>query len=1017
MRRLSRALRRLLAGVLFAFAAQAGWALGGSVSVKDYHHTVWTAKAGAPKDTWSIAQTADGWIWLGGTAGLTRFDGSRFERVDQALDDAERSVAVAALFALPSGGLLIGRLTGGVSLLEQGRFTHFDSPDAQGTGAVIGFAQRPDGSLWAASQAGLLHLVNGAWRLQADTGLPAGHVSAVAADAASTLWVATRDSVHRQRQGQRRFETLDLRLRNVSDFVTGPDGRLWAADDQGVHLLPGQADPAGRSAQANARMSYTALFDREGVLWTLADQPPPPAVRGVRDLGTVGTPKTMMEDREGNLWFGDIEDAIHRIRRPVFHRLAGAPRMGQATPWAGMAVDGAGTLWMAMAYSGGMAAPAVDGLWMLDGALRRVAPERIRSATAIAQNARTHLLVGGQDGLWRRDAGRWVLAAALPPGAERQFVGAVSAEAGGGLWIALEGAGLFRHDGQGWQRNGQVQGLPPAAPTVLLHDPQDRFWLGYADGNVARVEQGQARFLAAQTRHRTGAIRAISVGRHTVFGGDRGLAVLRDGQAIALQPSLAGVFDNVTGLVETDDGDLWVHGDLGVAHIAAAELARAIAAPTPVVVTTLFGEEDGHPGPATHAIGVKPTLAQAGDGKLWVAAHGGIAWLDPREPRRPRTAPPVVLKTLDSQGVRIPLTRGPEVTLPKGTRSLQIDYTALAFSHPDRLRFRYRLEGLEDEWVPAKARREAFYANLGPGRYRFVVNVTDESGVWSDASAALQFDIPPTFVQSRGFMALCLTAALALLFGLHRLRVRQLTARERARLAERLGERERIARALHDTLLQGAQALVLRFDSVARRLPLSPADDGLLRTTLRSAEDMIAEGRDRIQDLRATPLTDGDALRALSTLGQELAQQHGPQFVMHAEGRLPTLPSATEDAVYRVGREALLNAFRHARASQVALHVTVRHHALRLQVCDDGAGLPPEVQRTGQAPGHWGLPGMLEQMERLQGTLHIGPGPFGGTVVDIAVPLADRSSRLRAWWLWRRRAPRAGHRPGGGSPT
>jgi signal transduction histidine kinase/ligand-binding sensor domain-containing protein len=1017
MRTLGRAPWRQFIAAALALFAQAVFALTDHLSVKDYHHTVWTAKAGAPKDTWSMAQTTDGWIWFGGTAGLSRFDGSRFERVDQGLSDAQRSVSIASLFALPSGALLIGRLAGGISFLENGRFTHFDSPDARRAGVVIGFAQSADGTLWAASQAGLLQLVADQWRRTTGTGLPEGHVSAIAADDRSILWVATRHRVYRKVQGSDAFEPLNRQFSNITDFTTAPDGRLWAVDDHGVHLLPDQAVRTSRDPRANARMSYTALFDREGVLWNLIGDKPIPAVRSVTDLSALGGPKTIMEDRDGNLWIGDIDDVIHRIRRPLFWRAADTPRIGQSTPWAGMAVDGTGKVWMAVTYSGNMAVPAVDGLWVLDGKFRRVEPDRIRSATAIAQNAHKHVVVGGRDGLWRREGDRWVLATALPPGAESQFVGAVSVEASGTVWVSLESAGLFRHDGHGWQRNGNLQGLPEAAPTVLLHDPQDRLWLGYADGTVARAEGGKARFLTTDAQPPTGAVRAISVGRHTVIGGDRGVTVLREGHAVALQPSLAGAFDNVSGLVETAEGDLWVHADRGLAHVAATELDRAIDAPATPVVTALFGEEDGHPGATTHAIGLKPTLAQAGDGKLWVAAHGGIAWLDPRHLRRTRLAPPVVLKTLNSHGIRTPLSDRQFVVLREGTRNLQIDYTALSFSHPDRLRFRYRLEGVEEEWVQAETRREAFYSNLGPGSYRFVVNVTDDHGVWSDSSAVLQIDIPPTFVQTRGFTVLCVTAALALLFGLHRLRVRQLTARERARLAERLGERERIARALHDTFLQGAQALVLRFDSVARRLPLSPADDGLLRTTLQSAEEMIAEGRDRIQDLRATPLTDGDAVRALSTLGQELAQQHGPQFAMHTEGRLPTLPSATEDAVYRVGREALLNAFRHARASQVALHVTVMHHALRLQVCDDGAGLPPEVQRTGQAPGHWGLPGMLEQMERLQGTLHIGPGPSGGTVVDIAVPLADRSSRLRAWWLWRRRASRAGHRPGGGSPT
>jgi signal transduction histidine kinase len=273
--------------------------------------------------------------------------------------------------------------------------------------------------------------------------------------------------------------------------------------------------------------------------------------------------------------------------------------------------------------------------------------------------------------------------------------------------------------------------------------------------------------------------------------------------------------------------------------------------------------------------------------------------------------------------------------------------------------------------------------------------VTDERGVWSDTGAALQIDIPPTFVQSRGFLVMCLTAGLLLLWLLHRLRVRQLTARERARMADLLRERERIARELHDTLLQSTQALMLRFGAAARSMSLHPAADGILRATLQSAEDVIAEGRDRIHNLRAAPLAGGDLGHALSELGRELAGQYGTQFASHTHGRLLALPAVTEDALFRIGREALLNAFAHAGARRIDLTLSAVQDTLHLKVSDDGVGLPPEVQRDGFAPGHWGLQGMREQTERLQGKLQISGRPDGGTQVDVSVPLLAR--RAAPW--------------------
>jgi signal transduction histidine kinase/ligand-binding sensor domain-containing protein len=987
--------RFLFAAALLFLISLAASAQPGRMSVQDYHHTVWTARDGAPKDTWAIAQTRDGWLWFGGTEGLMRFDGQRFERVELDLGDASRSPAVASLFALSSGGLLIGRMDGGISRLEHGRFTHHDTAATERAGTVINFAQRADGSLWAATQGGLLQFTGSGWQPVADAGLPPGRIGVVYADRKSTLWVATRDRVHRLLQGGSRFETLPQRHGRILEIFAAQDGGLWLVDDQGVHALADPAGAADTDPQSNARMSHVALFDRDGVLWNMLGEHRPPGPREITDMHRLGAVKTITEDREGNLWFGDVGARIHRLRRPALAVLADATRDAGNTPWAGMATDASGMVWVARAQSFNTRAPAVDGLWRLDGSLQSVQPQQIGSATAIAHNAGRHVVVAGADGIWRSEGARFVLAAPLPRGAEQQIATAVSAATDGSLWLALEGAGLFRHDAHGWQRKGRVDGLPQATLSLLHHDRQDRLWIGYASGALSRVEHGVATALVTDAQHGLGAVRAISVGRHTVLGGDRGLAVLREGGIAPLRPSLPGVFANTTGLLEDRDGNLWVNADRGLVHLTAAELDRVVAEPVTDVATTLFGEEDGYPAPASNSLGVKPTLAQAGDGRIWVSAAGGIAWIDPRGPRPARAAPPVVLKTVAGKDFNTPLASQPQIDLPKGTRDLQIEYTALDFSHPERLRFRYRLEGLHDDWVQAEARREAFYANLAPGRYRFIVNVTDENGVWSNAIATLQIDIAPTFVQSRAFLVLCVAAALLLLLGLHRLRVRQLTTRERARMADLLSERERIARELHDTLLQSTQALMLRFGATARAMPLDPASDGMLHATLQSAEAVIAEGRDRIHGLRAVPLADGDVGRALSRLGQELSRQHGTPFASQVHGPRRRLPAVTEDAVFRIGREALRNAFGHAQACQVTLVLTLAADGLQLQVRDNGAGLPPEVQRTGAAPGHWGLPGMREQALRLGGTLRIAAAPGGGTLVECTAPLP--AGRLRTW--------------------
>jgi signal transduction histidine kinase/ligand-binding sensor domain-containing protein len=954
------------------------------LSIGDFQHTIWTDRDGAPANGALMAQTSDGWLWFGGRYGLHRFDGVRFEEVPIDSGDSTRSVAVSGLFALPTGELVIGRFRGGISILKNGKLTHYDSEDTRRAGQVAGLAQDNDGAIWATTENGLLRFDGHTWQLVgSEWGFAGGPTYGIMLDAHGTLWISTPSAVLYLAPGSRKFETTTLKVSGFADFVQSTDSRVWAVDDEGTRPLPGQSPSGTRDPAANSRFSSWILIDREGYFWNLAPGPPvsqwpKPAVTGMESLGPFLN--TALEDREGNIWIASGEGVIHRFRHPALATVHVGPA---ALIKGGLVPDASGKVWIGATFYGSGKAS----VWIFDPQSPQVPPREMSPDSAIAQARSGTLWVGGQDGLRRRQNDRFEQVLALPESARDKELLALSPDCAGGVWISVKGLGLLRHDGSTWQPNGNVQGLPAIAPIALTCDVDSRLWLGYVDGTVARVDGDRATWFGADEGLAVGAVTSLYVGAsHTLVAGDRGLSLWEEGRFVALKAVDHLTLERVTGIVETANGDVWLNGVHGLAHIDAGAFAGSVSsrqdAPIPV---ELFDTVDGYPSYGVPNTASAPSIALTDDGRLWFAGAGGIASIDPSKVRRKVDAPPLVITSITAGGARHDPDEGSR--LAQGTRNLQIDYTALDYSHPERLRFRYRLDGVDDAWVDADTRRQAFYSNLAPRAYRFLVNVTDERGAWTDRVASLDFVIPPTFIQSNYFLVLCIALAIGTLVLAYRLRVRQLEARQRGLLEERLGERERIARELHDTLLQGTQALILRVHAAAGDIPEDSATRTKLDEALRSAEAVMVEGRDRIQDLRASADKVEDLALSLAGAGEELARGSETELRTVVEGRPRALRPDVVDAAYCVGREAMVNAFRHAQARSIELQIIHDDAAFRVRVRDDGVGVDAGAVEAGR-PGHWGLQGMRERASRIGAALDIWSRPGAGTEIELRIPAA-----------------------------
>jgi signal transduction histidine kinase len=380
-------------------------------------------------------------------------------------------------------------------------------------------------------------------------------------------------------------------------------------------------------------------------------------------------------------------------------------------------------------------------------------------------------------------------------------------------------------------------------------------------------------------------------------------------------------------------------------------------------------------------------------------------------------APKVVIRSVvaDQRTYR----SGGAINLLEGTRSVRIDYTALSLGEPERVRFRYQLEGADDTWRDAGSERSVRYANLRPGRYFFRVIASKAEGVWTRDGTTVALTLPPAFYQTRWFLVLEAGACVGLLWLLMVARLRHITYRERKRLEqrmeERLYERSRIARDLHDSLLQGFQGLMFRLEAVREHLRRSPeAAAESLDSALRMGDLAIGKGREAIQNLRSAALEQGDLATLLGALGAEISlgmrPQSMPSYRMVIEGKPRELSPNVRDDIYKIAREAVRNAYQHAHAQQIEVKVIFGNEELKVRVRDDGIGVNPAILLQGQIAGHWGLPGMRERSEGIGGHFNVRSEPNAGTDVDLTISSAIAYSdpaRPRYRWI-RQLRPSAG---------
>jgi signal transduction histidine kinase len=428
-------------------------------------------------------------------------------------------------------------------------------------------------------------------------------------------------------------------------------------------------------------------------------------------------------------------------------------------------------------------------------------------------------------------------------------------------------------------------------------------------------------------------------------------------------------------------------------HIARAEIAQAIHDPSYRVRSERFDRRSGLPGQPAQ-VRRTPTAVEGTDGRLWFSVSGAVFSLDPKRRAARLPAPPVSIQSVEANNERQDLER--PLRFAAGTSNVRIAYAAVSLLHPDSIRFRYRLQGADDDWREAGRLTSVAYRTLPPGDYRFEVDASDANGIWSGKTAAMQFTILPAYYQTPWFRALCVLLLLALAWAGYRLRIRRLRRRFEMTLEARVAERMRIARDLHDTLLQSVQSLLPRLQAVSQLLPARAADaKSLLLATIDRASDAIAEGRTAVQGLRGSVTETNNLSAAIRTLADALATEHSAHLIdvrVEIQGAPRALHPLVRDEIFRIAGEALRNAYRHAEASRVEVEVRYEPRRFQLRVRDDGRGMDPKILVHEGRAGHFGLRGMRERAKLIGGTLTVWSAEGAGTEVDLVIPAAHAYS-------------------------
>lgn len=987
----------LSTGLAILCFVQAASALDPKEDISRYIRDQWSSEQGYPGGAvYAIAQS-DGYLWIGSAKGLVRFDGLNFSVIREENSLVLPEGPILGLVADSADHLWIWPRSRSLVYYRDAKLQTFlpglQHPETDVTAITRG---KDGGILFSSLENGIFSYSHGKFvRLAPGTPLSTFLVISLAESSDGTVWIGTRDSgLFMLHAGRVSPVTPVLRDAKINCVLPVNDGKLWIGTDSGVvrwdghKIVPMLSPPSLQHAQVLSMMQ-----DGESNIWVGTS-------RGLLRFTAHGEVTSehlggeavlaLFEDREGNLWTGS-EHGIERLRDTAF--VTYGPANGLPSESNGpVYVDARDRTWFA---------PLNGGLYWLDrDKVGTISEAGLNKDVVYSLGGRKdELWVGRQQGglthLTPQNGGVSVETFTHAQGLAQNSVYSVYEARDGTVWAGTLSGGVSSF------RNGKFRtytidnGLASNTVASILETSDGTIWFATANGLSALWD---GRWLAYAIRdglpsENVNCLFEDSTGVLWI-GTSEGLAFFGSGHIQIVEGLESLLQDQILGIAEDRNGNLWIATSNRVLRVNRDKLVRGSLADGDV---REYGLADGLRG----VEGVKRHRSVVADpfGHIWFSLNRGLSVVDPS--RVAATSAPAVVHIQSILVDGRPIALGQTIRIPANRQRITVGYAGLSLAVPERVRFKYTLEGFDRGWSQPVSTREANYTNLGPGSYRFHVIASNPDGVWNSADAGIGFEIQPAFWQTWWFRVSVVLACALCILVLYRLRLRGLTRQLNVRFEERLAERTRIARELHDTLLQGFLSASMQLHVAVDRLPPDSAAKSPLGRVLQLMSQVIQEGRNAVQGLRSPETGSLNMEQAFARIQQELGLQDDISFRVIVDGEPRPLHPVLRDEVYRIGREALVNAFRHSRASAIEMELEYAVSRFRVLVRDNGCGIDPELLLSGR-DGHWGLPGMRERAERIGAKLRVWSRPSAGTEVELAVPShvafqSDSSRRFGEW--------------------
>jgi ligand-binding sensor domain-containing protein/signal transduction histidine kinase len=999
--------RRLRAGLVNGIAllclVNVAFGLDPTRRISQYVHDKWGEDKGfLGGRIYAIRQSSDGCLWIGTERGLVRFDGFNFTLIQRPLPNSPPIGPVRGLVT-DAGGNLWVRLEGPRMLLyHDGKFedpyTQFDLQDITFTSIVSDNEGRvilPGlGDRTFRYEDGRLETIVNAEQIP-------GNVISLAATRDQSIWLGTQDSgLFRLSQGHVSKVAQELKDSKINVLLPADTGGLWIGTDSGIHLWEG-----GVLANLNLPSSLRQLQilamarDQDANVWIGTNH----GIVRITPSGAVSLDQlnpnpgfevtAIYEDVEGDIWFGGSR-GVERLRNGMLTTYStsdGLPSSGIDS----VDTDSTGRIWFA---------PPSGGLyWMKEGQVGHITVDGLEHDVVYSiSSGDGEVCVGRQHGgltvLTEKVDSFTARTYTQADGLAQNSVYSVHRDRDGTIWAGTVSAGVSRLKGGKFTNYSDSSGLPSNAVNSIVESFDGTTWLATPSG-LASFANGH------WTNHTTSDGLPSSMVR-TIFEDTKhvlwivtsdGLASLSSGKIKVPMKLPEALREQIFGVAEDGMGSLWFTTSDHVLRVNEERLLSGSLSDTDV---QSYGLDDGLEG--VEGAGRDRSVVSDRQGRIWISRKSGLSMADPMVLSKQSVPVAVRIESMSADGSQVNAQN--PIKIPSGVQSITLNYGSTNLAVPERIHFRYKLDGSDQGWSDSVASRQVVYKNLGPGTYLFRIVASNGVGLWNGPETSVPFVIEPAFWQTWWFRVACLAGCCLTILAIYRLRIHQLTKRLNVGFQERLAERMRIARELHDTLLQGVLSASLQLDVAEDQLPEDSPAKPLLKRVLQLMGTVTEEGRNALRGLRTTESGNLSLETAFSRLRQELPLDGKTDYRVIVDSVTRPLRPLIRDEVYRIGREALLNAFMHAHANRIEVEVEYASRHLRVLVRDDGRGIDPQVLRSG-LEGHWGLVGIRERSKRIGANLRLRSRIGAGTEVDLTVPGSiafekDSNDPISRWFRW-----------------